>query len=104
VEWHRLIKIGRPEIWILAVMFGIAALALAFGHIAEEVLEGGTLGCLAARHTLGTCIDDPTAKISGKGFGHALASFTSMQLESDSTNLGNPQRFNQPGKCSSCRA
>ncbi len=29
------------------------------------------LGCLAARHTLGSSIDDPAAKISGKGFGHA---------------------------------
>jgi len=29
-----------------------------------------------------------------------LASFTSMQLESDSTILGNPKWFNQPGKCS----
>ena len=35
-----MIRIRRPEIWILAVMFGIAALALEFGHIAEEVLEG----------------------------------------------------------------
>jgi hypothetical protein len=26
--------------------------------------------------------------------------FTSMQLESDSTSRGNPQCFNQPGKCS----
>jgi hypothetical protein len=29
------------------------------------------LGCLAARHSLGSGIDDPAAKISGKGFGHA---------------------------------
>jgi hypothetical protein len=29
------------------------------------------LGCLAARHTLGSGIDDPVAKIGGKGFGHA---------------------------------
>jgi undecaprenyl-diphosphatase len=35
-----MIRLWRPEIWILAVVFGIAALALAFGHIAEEVLEG----------------------------------------------------------------
>jgi hypothetical protein len=31
-----MIRLWRPEIWILAVVFGIAALALAFGHIAEE--------------------------------------------------------------------
>jgi undecaprenyl-diphosphatase len=31
---------GRPEIWILAAVFTIAGLVLAFGHIAEEVLEG----------------------------------------------------------------
>lgn len=30
----------RPEIWILATIFAIAALTLAFGHIAEEVFEG----------------------------------------------------------------
>lgn len=35
-----MIRLRRPEIWILAVLFGIAVLALAFGHIAEEVLEG----------------------------------------------------------------
>lgn len=35
-----MIGVRRPEIWILMVLFGIAALALAFGHIAEEVLEG----------------------------------------------------------------
>jgi undecaprenyl-diphosphatase len=35
-----LIRLRRPEIWILAVPFGVAVLALAFGHIAEEVLEG----------------------------------------------------------------
>jgi undecaprenyl-diphosphatase len=35
-----LIRLRRPEIWILAVLFGVAALALAFGHIADEVLEG----------------------------------------------------------------
>jgi undecaprenyl-diphosphatase len=31
---------GRPEIWMLATVFAIAGLVLAFGHIAEEVLEG----------------------------------------------------------------
>jgi undecaprenyl-diphosphatase len=30
----------RPEIWTLAAVFTIAALLLAFGHIAEEALEG----------------------------------------------------------------
>lgn len=35
-----MIRLRRPELWILAAVFGIAALALAFGHIAEEVLEG----------------------------------------------------------------
>lgn len=34
------IGLRRPEIWTLAVLFGVAVLALAFGHIAEEVLEG----------------------------------------------------------------
>lgn len=29
-----------PEIWTLAALFAIAALVLAFGHIAEEALEG----------------------------------------------------------------
>jgi undecaprenyl-diphosphatase len=31
---------GRPEVWMLATVFAIAGLVLAFGHIAEEVLEG----------------------------------------------------------------
>jgi len=30
----------RPEVWILTTVFAIASLLLAFGHIAEEVLEG----------------------------------------------------------------
>jgi undecaprenyl-diphosphatase len=35
-----MIRLRRTEIWMLAVTFGVAALTLAFGHIAEEVLEG----------------------------------------------------------------
>jgi len=31
---------GRLEVWMLATVFAIAGLVLAFGHIAEEVLEG----------------------------------------------------------------
>jgi hypothetical protein len=31
---------GRPEVWMLATVFAIAGLVLAFGHIAEELLEG----------------------------------------------------------------
>jgi undecaprenyl-diphosphatase len=31
---------GRPEVWMLATVFTIAGLVLAFGHIAEEVIEG----------------------------------------------------------------
>ena len=30
----------RPEVWTLAAVFAIASLALAFGYIAEEMLEG----------------------------------------------------------------
>ena len=30
----------RPEVWMLTTVFAIAGLLLAFGHIAEEVLEG----------------------------------------------------------------
>jgi undecaprenyl-diphosphatase len=30
----------RPEIWMLAAVLAIAGLVLAFGHIAEEALEG----------------------------------------------------------------
>jgi undecaprenyl-diphosphatase len=33
-------RFGRPEVWTLAAVFAIAGLVLAFGHIAEEVLEG----------------------------------------------------------------
>jgi len=33
-------RFGRPEVWMLATVFAIAGLVLAFGHIAEEVLEG----------------------------------------------------------------
>jgi undecaprenyl-diphosphatase len=33
-------RFGRPEIWTLAAVFTIAGLVLAFGHIAEVVLEG----------------------------------------------------------------
>jgi undecaprenyl-diphosphatase len=33
-------RLRRPEVWILTAMFAIAGLILAFGHIAEEVLEG----------------------------------------------------------------
>jgi undecaprenyl-diphosphatase len=31
---------GRPEVWMLATVFAIVGLVLAFGHIAEELLEG----------------------------------------------------------------
>ena len=30
----------RPEVWTLMTVFAIAGLVLAFGHIAEEVIEG----------------------------------------------------------------
>ncbi len=33
-------RFDRPEIWMLTMIFAIGALVLAFGHIAEEVLEG----------------------------------------------------------------
>ena len=33
-------RFDRPEIWTLAAVFAIAGLVLAFGHIAEEMLEG----------------------------------------------------------------
>lgn len=33
-------RFDRPEIWMLTTIFAIGALLLAFGHIAEEVLEG----------------------------------------------------------------
>ena len=33
-------RFDRPEIWTLSAVFTIAGLVLAFGHIAEEVLEG----------------------------------------------------------------
>lgn len=33
-------RFDRPEIWALAAVFMIAGLVLAFGNIAEEVLEG----------------------------------------------------------------
>jgi undecaprenyl-diphosphatase len=33
-------RLYRPEIWILAAVLVIAGLVLAFGHIAEEALEG----------------------------------------------------------------
>ena len=33
-------RFDRPEIWTLAAVFAIALLVLAFGHIAEEMLEG----------------------------------------------------------------
>lgn len=33
-------RLGRPEVWMLAALFAIAGLVLAFGHIAEELLEG----------------------------------------------------------------
>ena len=33
-------RLQRPEVWTLAAVFAIAILILAFGHIAEEVLEG----------------------------------------------------------------
>ena len=33
-------RFDRPEIWTLAAVFAIASLVLAFGHIAEEMLEG----------------------------------------------------------------
>ena len=35
-------RIRWPELWILGAIFAIAALILAFGHIAEEVLEGNS--------------------------------------------------------------
>ena len=34
-------KVG-PELWTLMTPFAVAGLVLAFGHIAEEVLEGDT--------------------------------------------------------------
>jgi undecaprenyl-diphosphatase len=37
---HFDMRLNRPEIWALAAIFVMAALILAFGHIAEEVLEG----------------------------------------------------------------
>jgi undecaprenyl-diphosphatase len=33
-------RLGRAEIWMLATIFAIAGLVLAFGHIADEMLEG----------------------------------------------------------------
>ena len=33
-------RFDRAEIWTLAAVFAIAGLVLAFGHIAEEMLEG----------------------------------------------------------------
>ena len=33
-------RFDRPEVWTLAAVFAIALLVLAFGHIAEEMLEG----------------------------------------------------------------
>ena len=33
-------RFDRPEVWTLAAVFAIASLILAFGHIAEEMLEG----------------------------------------------------------------
>ena len=33
-------RFDRPEVWTLAAVFAIASLVLAFGHIAEEMLEG----------------------------------------------------------------
>jgi undecaprenyl-diphosphatase len=35
-------RFDRPEVWMLTTIFAIGGLVLAFGHIAEEVLEGGT--------------------------------------------------------------
>ena len=35
-------RFHRPEIWMLATVFAIAGLLLAFGHIADEVVEGDT--------------------------------------------------------------
>ena len=33
-------RFDRAEVWTLAAVFAIAGLVLAFGHIAEEMLEG----------------------------------------------------------------
>ena len=37
---HWLMRLGRAEIWMLATIFAVAGLVLAFGHIADEMLEG----------------------------------------------------------------
>src|ERR1700694_933776 len=48
------------------------------------------LSCLAARHTLGTRIDDPAEKISGKGFGHACWPSPACSLNQTRRTLGIP--------------
>ena len=40
-------RVDRPEVWTLAAVLAIASLVLAFGHIAEEMLEGDAWRWLA---------------------------------------------------------